>query len=152
MVVLLQLTRRCSTPRHAAPRHLAAATSSAKELYSTILPEETGQDTGFKPCGFIELATGTEDRLDEFRRVAAFNRVHGVDVREIEPEHVKELFPLCETEGILKGFYVPTDGRVNPVDATMAFSKGAKMHGATIIEGAAVEAIVSLCWGLRNVE
>eukprot|EP00957_Ditylum_brightwellii_P188421 14343660-Ditylum_brightwellii.AAC.1 len=27
-----------------------------KELYSKILPEETGMDTGFLPVGFIELA------------------------------------------------------------------------------------------------
>ena len=27
-----------------------------KELYSHILEEETGLSTGFKPCGFIELA------------------------------------------------------------------------------------------------
>ena len=27
------------------------------------------------------------------------------------------------------GFYVPDDGRVNPVDAAMALAKGARMHG-----------------------
>jgi 4-methylaminobutanoate oxidase (formaldehyde-forming) len=50
-----------------------------KELYATILEEETGMSTGFKPCGFIELAT-SPDRLEEYRRIAAFNRRCGVDV------------------------------------------------------------------------
>ena len=34
-----------------------------KELYAT-LEEETGQATGFKPCGFIEVATDA-DYLEE---------------------------------------------------------------------------------------
>ena len=29
----------------------------SKELYDTVLEEETGLSTGFKPCGFLELAT-----------------------------------------------------------------------------------------------
>ena len=30
-----------------------------KELYSRVLEEETGLSTGFKPCGFIEVAIVT---------------------------------------------------------------------------------------------
>jgi glycine/D-amino acid oxidase-like deaminating enzyme len=111
-----------------------------KELYSTILPEETGMDTGFKPCGFIELAT-TADRLEEYRRIAAHNRKCGVDVREISGSEVGDLFPLCRTDDILSGFYVESDGRVNPVDATMALAKGARLHGATIVQGCEVTGI-----------
>ena len=47
-----------------------------RDLYAR-LPDETGQATGFKPVGFIELATD-RDRLEEYRRVAAFNRHCGV--------------------------------------------------------------------------
>ncbi len=49
-----------------------------RDLY-TRLEAETGLSTGFKPIGFIEAA-GDEDRLEEYRRVAAFNRYCGVDV------------------------------------------------------------------------
>ena len=55
---------------------------------------------GFKPVGFIELATDT-DRLEEYRRIAAFNRKCGVDVLEISPDEVKNLFPLCRTDDVL---------------------------------------------------
>ena len=44
----------------------------SRDLYAR-LEEETGQATGFKPVGLIEAAAD-EDRLEEYRRVAAFQR------------------------------------------------------------------------------
>src|SRR6478672_3718246 len=64
-----------------------------RELYAR-LEAETGLSTGLKQVGFIELAAD-EERLEEYRRVAAFNRHCGVDVQEISPGEVKELFPLA---------------------------------------------------------
>src|SRR5580765_1355330 len=52
-----------------------------RDLYAR-LEAETGQSTGFKPVGFIEVAID-RDRLEEYRRVAAFNRYCGVEVHEI---------------------------------------------------------------------
>ena len=112
----------------------------SKSLYQS-LEEETGLSTGFMPVGFIEVA-GNKDRLEEYRRVAAFNRAHGVDVHEISPKEVQRLFPLARVDDIEAGFYVPDDGRVNPVDVTMALAKGARMHGARIIEKAKVVEIL----------
>lgn len=111
-----------------------------RDLYSR-LEEETGQATGFKPIGFIELASNA-DRLQEYRRVAAFNRWCGVDVHEISPAEVLQLFPLAKVDDILAGFYVKEDGRVNPVDATMAFAKGARMQGVNIIQRIAATGIL----------
>jgi glycine/D-amino acid oxidase-like deaminating enzyme len=113
-----------------------------KQLYSEILPEETGLETGFMDVGFIELACD-EGRLHYFRRVAAFNRLCGIDVQEITPAQVKERFPLAQTQDVLAGFYVPTDGRVNPTDATMALAKGARQYGVQIYEGVSVEGITT---------
>ncbi len=112
-----------------------------RNLYTT-LEAETGQSTGFKPCGFIEVA-GDRDRLEEYRRVSAFNRTCGVDVHEISPGQVRELFPIAKTDDLLAGFYVKEDGRVNPVDATMALAKGARLQGATLIEGVPVTGFLS---------
>ena len=75
------------------------------------------------------------DRLEEYRRVAAFNRKEGVDVQEISASEVSSLFPFCRTDDVLAGFYVQDDGRVNPVDATQALAKGFRLLGGTIIEG-----------------
>jgi 4-methylaminobutanoate oxidase (formaldehyde-forming) len=112
-----------------------------RDLYAK-LEAETGQSTGFKPVGFIEVAAD-KDRLEEYRRVSAFNRICGVDVHEISPNQVKDLFPIAKTDDILAGFYVKEDGRVNPVDATMALAKGARLQGAKLIEGVPVTGFLS---------
>jgi len=103
-----------------------------RDLYAR-LEAETGLATGLMQVGFIEVAAD-EGRLEEYRRVSAFNRLMGVDVQEISPREVGEMFPLARTDDLLAGFYVADDGRVNPVDCTMSMAKGARMRGALIIE------------------
>jgi glycine/D-amino acid oxidase-like deaminating enzyme len=107
-----------------------------RDLYAG-LEAETGLATGLKQCGLIELAI-EPGRLEEYRRVSEFNRLLGVDVHEISPREVDELWPLARTDDVLAGFYIPDDGRVNPVDVTMSLARGARMAGATIIEGVPV--------------
>jgi 4-methylaminobutanoate oxidase (formaldehyde-forming) len=111
-----------------------------RDLYAR-LEAETGQATGFKPVGFIEVAAD-RDRLEEYRRVSAFNRLMGVDVHELSPREVGELFPLARTDDLLAGFYVKEDGRADPVDVTMALAKGARLAGATIIEGVSALGVI----------
>jgi len=106
-----------------------------RDLYSR-LEAETGQATGFSPIGLVEVAAD-KDRLEEYRRVAVFNRHCGVDVQEISPREVQQLFPLAKVDDIEAGFYIKNDGRVNPVDVTMALGKGARMKGVRIFEGVA---------------
>src|ERR1700722_9188168 len=149
-VVLLERDRLTSgTTWHAAGLIVSFGSTSetstemrkySRDLYGR-LEAETGLSTGFKPVGFIEVAT-EPDRLEEYRRVSAFNRYCGVDVHEISPSQVKELFPLARTEDILAGFYVREDGQANPVDITMSLAKGARMQGAKIIEGVPVTGVL----------
>ncbi len=112
-----------------------------RELYKR-LEAETGLSTGFKAVGFIEAAADP-GRLEEYRRVAAFNRHVGLDVHEISPAEIAERFPLADTSDLLAGFYVAADGRVNPVDATMSLAKGARMQGVSIFEGVAVGEVLT---------
>jgi glycine cleavage system aminomethyltransferase T/glycine/D-amino acid oxidase-like deaminating enzyme len=107
-----------------------------RDLYAR-LEAETGLATGLRQVGLIELAI-EPGRLEEYRRVAAFNRLCGVDVHEISPREVAGLFPLARVDDVLAGFYIPADGRVNPVDVTMSLAKGARMRGVRIIEGVPV--------------
>ena len=104
-----------------------------RDLYAR-LEAETEVSTGFRPVGFIELASD-KDRLEEYRRVSAFNRYCGVDVHEISAAQVKEMFPLARTDDVLAGFYVKEDGRADPVGVTMALAKGARMQGVKMLEG-----------------
>ena len=121
-------------------------TSTAIRLYSrdlyARLEEETGQATGFKPVGLIEAAAD-EDRLEEYRRVAAFQRHLGLEVEEISPREMADLFPWAKTDDLLAGFHVPGDGRVNPVDVTTALAKGARRLGVRIVEGVSVEDVLT---------
>ncbi|MEP6761498.1 MAG: FAD-dependent oxidoreductase, partial [Sporichthyaceae bacterium] len=150
-VVLLERDRLTSgTTWHAAGLMVTFGSTSetstemrkyTRDLYSR-LEEETGVATGFKPVGFIEVASDI-DRLEEYRRVSAFNRYCGVDVQEIGAAEVGELFPLARTDDILAGFYVKEDGRANPVDVTMSLAKGARLAGATILEGVPVNEVLT---------
>jgi glycine cleavage system aminomethyltransferase T/glycine/D-amino acid oxidase-like deaminating enzyme len=149
-IVLLERDRLTSgTTWHAAGLMVTfgstSETSTEMRKYSRALyarlEAETGQATGFAPIGFIEVAAD-KDRLEEYRRVAAFNRYCGVDVQEISAREVSNLFPLAQVEDILAGFYVKEDGRVNPVDVTMALAKGARLRGVRIIEGVPVSGVL----------
>jgi 4-methylaminobutanoate oxidase (formaldehyde-forming) len=141
-VVLLERDRLTSgTTWHAAGLMVTFGSTSetstemrkyTRDLYNR-LEAETGLATGFKACGFIEVATD-KDRLEEYRRVSTFNRYCGIDVHEISPAQIKEMFPYAHVDDILAGFYVKEDGRVNPVDVTMAMAKGARMQGVKILE------------------
>ncbi len=107
-----------------------------RDLYAR-LEAETGLATGLRQVGLIELAI-EPGRLEEYRRVTNFNRHCGVDVHEISAREVAELFPLARTDDVLAGFYIPADGRVNPVDVTMSLAKGARLQGVQIVEGVPV--------------
>jgi glycine cleavage system aminomethyltransferase T/glycine/D-amino acid oxidase-like deaminating enzyme len=112
-----------------------------RDLYLR-LEAETGLATGMRQVGLIELAI-EPGRLEEYRRVSAFNRHCGVEVHEISAAEVAELWPLARTDDVLAGFYIPADGRVNPVDVTMSLAKGARQQGARIIEGVPVTGVLT---------
>jgi len=111
-----------------------------RELYGR-LGEETGQDTGFSPVGYLEVASNAE-RVEGLRRQADFARGYGIDVHQISPAEVKKLWPLLYTEDLLAGFFNPLDGVASPVDTTMALAKGARMGGAQILEDTRVTGIL----------
>src|SRR5258708_27867354 len=145
-VVLLERDRlTAGTTWHAAG--LMATSGSTSETSTELrkytrdlylrLEAETGLTTGMRQVGLIELAI-EPGRLEEYRRVANFNRHCGVEVHEISASEIAELWPLARTDDVLAGFYIPADGRVNPVDVTMSLAKGARQQGARIIEGVAV--------------
>jgi glycine cleavage system aminomethyltransferase T/glycine/D-amino acid oxidase-like deaminating enzyme len=150
-VVLLERDRlTCGTTWHAAGLIVTFGSLSetstrmrryTRDLYAR-LEAETGLATGLKQVGFIELATD-DGRLEEYRRVSAFNRLCGVDVHEISAGEVKELFPLARVDDVLAGFYVPDDGRANPVDVTMSLARGARLKGARIVEGTPVTGVLT---------
>jgi dimethylglycine dehydrogenase len=110
------------------------------------LQEETGMNVGFTNCTNIRLAR-TKDRWDEFMYYAGIAETIDIPVKLLTPEELKEVWPLCETDGILGAIQHPDDGYIQPADLTQALAKGARDRGATIYRNTAVTAIEQLADG-----
>ncbi len=106
------------------------------ELYKR-LAEETGLETGWKMTGCLRLAT-TPDRWTEFRRLATTAKSFGMEMHLIPPEEVKRMWPLMDTSDLIGASWLPTDGQASPSDIARSLAKGARMHGATLLEGVRV--------------
>ena len=100
------------------------------QLYKT-LEEETGQHVGFKQVSNIRLAR-TKDRWDEYMFYAGVAKTIGVKVNILTPEMVKEIWPLCVTDGLIGAIQHPDDGYIQPADLTQALAQGARARGAEI--------------------
>lgn len=100
------------------------------ELYAR-LQEETGQDVGFRRVSNIRLAR-TKDRWDEYMYYKNIADTLGVRVEVLTPAQVKEIWPLCNTQGLIGAIRHPDDGYIQPADLTQAFAIGARARGAEI--------------------
>lgn len=144
-VVLLEAARlTAGTTWHAAGlvgamrpnRALTAMSKYGIDLYSK-LEAETGQATGWKNCGSVNVAR-TQERVVAFKRQAALAKGFGVQIDEISPAEAGKLWPLMRTDDLQGAIWLPGDGKANPADLCMALAKGAKMRGAKLFEGVAV--------------
>ena len=108
------------------------------------LGAETGLDVGFRQVSNVRLAR-TKDRLDEYRYYAGVAAtIGGIDVKFLTPSQVREVWPLCETDGLLGAIQHPQDGYIQPADLTQALAKGARDGGGEINRQTTVTAIERL--------
>ncbi|MCB0980695.1 MAG: FAD-dependent oxidoreductase, partial [Ilumatobacter sp.] len=112
------------------------------ELYSHVLEAETGQPTGYAEVGYLQAAADAA-RAEGLRRDCIFQRRLGTEVHELSPKEVGERWPLAVTDDLHAGFWFPRQGRVNPVDVSMAFAKAARARGVTIVEGVEVTGVTT---------
>jgi dimethylglycine dehydrogenase len=112
-------------------------------LYKT-LAAETGLNVGLAQVSNIRLAR-TQDRLDEYKYYAGVAAtIGGIEVNFLTPDQVKEIWPLCEIDGILGAIQHPQDGYIQPADLTQALARGARNGGGEINRNTAVTAIERL--------
>jgi dimethylglycine dehydrogenase len=111
-------------------------------LYQT-LEKETGLDPGLRQVSNIRLAR-TRDRMDEYDYYAGVAETIGVKVKFLTPNQVKEIWPLCDVEGIIGAIQHPEDGYIQPADLTQALARGARDRGAEINRQTTVTAIERL--------
>ena len=101
------------------------------------LETETGLATGWKMTGCLRLATN-RDRWTEFRRLATTAGSFGMEMHLLTPPEVKAMWPLMEVGDLVGASWLPTDGQASPSDITQSLARGARMHGARIIENVRV--------------
>jgi len=111
----------------------------AVNFYKT-LEEETGKNVGFSVVSNIRLAS-TKDRMDEYHQYAGVAQTIGVDVKFLKPEQIKEIWPLCNIEGLIGAIQHPEDGYIQPADLTQALATGARNKGAEIYRNTTVVGI-----------
>lgn len=104
------------------------------------LEAETGLHAGLSQVSNIRLAD-SQERMDEYRYYAGVAKTIGIDVKFLTPDEVAEVWPLCNTQGLVGAIQHPEDGYIQPADLTQAMAKGARDGGAEIYRNTAVTGI-----------
>ena len=111
----------------------------SRDLYA-VLEQETGHSTGFRPVGHVSLAT-TPQRREALRRSSAWMHGFGVTEHEISARELQDMWPLADTSDVLSAFYVPDEGRADPVGVATSLARGARALGVRVVEGVSVTGI-----------
>ena len=119
-----------------ASQNMTRLAKYSADLY-VKLEAETGVATGMRQVGSISVAL-TGERKHEIYRQASMARAFNVDVREISPAEVKEMYPHLNISGVVGAVHLPHDGQCDPANIAMALAKGARQRGAKIVEGVKV--------------
>ena len=82
-------------------------------MTSGILEAETGVSTGWKQHGGLSI-TKNPDRLKEFKMWVSLGKYMDWQCKIVDPQEIKYIHPLLNTDGIVGGVYVPTDGSIDP--------------------------------------
>ncbi|MTD16242.1 FAD-dependent oxidoreductase [Nakamurella sp. YIM 132087] len=99
------------------------------ELYRELQAGEN--PPGWTETGSIRLASSPL-RLEELRRQLDWAQVVGLPMELITAGRAQELFPLMDTDGVLGGVYLPTDGHVDPSQLCYALAAGARAGGVRV--------------------
>lgn len=111
----------------------------ALETYPRIAAE-AGQDIGWRSVGRV-MYTDREDRWESMRALPELGRARGIEMELLTPAEVQQRLPIISTDQLLGGVWVPSDSRVNPTDAVMAFAAAAKARGVAIYQDVPVTGI-----------
>ncbi|MET0682249.1 MAG: FAD-dependent oxidoreductase, partial [Casimicrobiaceae bacterium] len=147
VVLLEQGKLTCGTTWHAAglvgqTRATRNATRMSRygiDLYAS-LEQETGLATGWKQCGSLNVAR-TPERLVSMQRQMARAKSFGIEFEFVSPAEAGSRVPILRTDDLAGAVWIPGDGKANPTDLAQSLAKGARMRGATIVEGIRVTGV-----------
>ncbi|MGE3702711.1 MAG: FAD-dependent oxidoreductase [Hyphomicrobiaceae bacterium] len=137
------------TPLRASSSGTQLAKYSAS-LYAG-LEAETGQATGWRECGHLNIAA-SKDRLLGLQHSVTVARGMGVEIEIIGREEVARKWPLLRTDDLHGAAWMPASGRVNPTDVCQALLKSARANGAKVFEDTPVTSFDAHGGKIRAVE
>jgi glycine/D-amino acid oxidase-like deaminating enzyme/glycine cleavage system aminomethyltransferase T len=112
----------------------------ALEMYPRI-SAESGQDIGWRSVGRV-MYTDREERWESMRSLPELGKARGIELELLSPAEVRQRLPIIATDQLLGGVWVPSDSRVNPTDAVMAFAAAARARGVAIYQDVPVSEII----------
>jgi 4-methylaminobutanoate oxidase (formaldehyde-forming) len=104
------------------------------------LEAETGQATQWRKVGSLRLASSNA-RWSEIRRSMTQAKSFGVECHSLSAAEARSHFPYLDDKGIEGAAFIPGDGYIDPYSLTMAYAKGARLHGVKIEENTCVNEI-----------
>jgi len=107
------------------------------ELYRRL--QQSEHPPGWVESGGIRLASSPE-RMQEIRRQISWATAYGLPLHEISAAEAKEMFPLIDTNGVVGGAYLSSDGHIDPSQlcyalANLARAQGVQVHPHTRVTG-----------------
>lgn len=108
----------------------------------TELEAETGQATGYKQNGTLHLALSAV-RMEQLLRNHDHARRMEIESHILSVPELERIWPLVSYDNVLGGFFVPSNGQVNPLDVTQAMARGARQNGSHIFENTSATRILT---------
>jgi sarcosine oxidase subunit beta len=103
--------------------------------------EVTGQPSGYKPHGYLFMAT-TDGHIDYLRTNFARQQALGLkNIQWLQPGDIRKVLPQLRSDDIIGGTFCPTDGFVDPNSVMTGFMARAAEQGATLWRGVEVTGI-----------
>ncbi|HZZ15461.1 MAG TPA: FAD-dependent oxidoreductase [Candidatus Sulfotelmatobacter sp.] len=134
----------------------STAVSIQMSLYSipfyASFEQRLGYPCDYRPQGYLFCAT-TDQHLDYLRTNHALQVKMGLkDVRRMEGEEIRRLFPQLRADDIVGGSFCSSDGFVDPYSAMNGFMASAAENGAALWKNTTVTAITRDANGIASVE
>ena len=99
------------------------------ELYRKL--QQTESPPSWIESGSIKIAS-SQERMQEIRGQIGWAKTFDLDLQEISPAQIKELFPLVDLDGVVGGCFMASDGQVDPSQLSYALAGGARKFGVQI--------------------
>ena len=102
--------------------------------------EEFGVDPGFKPYGYLFLAT-TPKQWTIFKSTSRLMKVLDVPVESLSPQEVSRRWPFIRVDDLSGGSYTKEDGFYSPIEILQTYVKKARQGGTVFMEKVQVTGI-----------